>query len=157
MLNYMHPNAALTLRDAIAQLREEDAKERDVAPTVAPEVERSMTAHDAVHVIFACDTSDRGEAIAHAWMLLGTTVTRRQLRDVMGTRDHRAFARELGHARRVMALVSALPSIAAAALRARRMTRRWSWTDYDRYLNTPLVDIRREYGVRVPARRHTAD
>ena len=156
MLDYLHPNATLILRDAITQLREEDAKERDVAPTVAPEVERSMTAHDAVHVIFACDTSDRGEAIAHAWMLLGTTVTHGQLRDVMGTRDHRAFARDLGHGRRIVALLSALPAIGAAALRARRMHRRWSWTDYDRYLDTSLADIRREYGVRVPPRRHFA-
>lgn len=153
MLDYLNSDATLTLRDAITQLREEDAKERDVAPRVAPGVERSMTAHDAVHVVFACDTSDKGEAVAHAWMLLGTTVTHRQMREVMGTRDHRAFARELGHGRRLLALLSALPSIAAAGFRARRMRRRWSWTDYDRYLDTPLAEIRREYGVRVPSRR----
>lgn len=132
MLDYLRPDATLTLRVAIAQLREEDAKERDVAPAVALEVERSITAHDAVHVIFACDTSDRGEAIAHAWMLLGTTVRHSQLRDVMNTRDHRKFPRDLGHARRVLALLSALPAIVAAALHARRMRRRWSWADYDR-------------------------
>ncbi|MFN3945297.1 MAG: hypothetical protein ACK4K7_10235 [Allosphingosinicella sp.] len=149
MLDYLNPDCPLSLRKAIAQLREEDAKERDVAPSVAPEVERSMTAHDAVHVIFACDTSDRGEAIAHAWMLLGTTVTHRQLSEVMGTGDHRTFVREIGHARRMRALLSALPAVAVAAFRARRMTKRWSWTDYDRYLDTPLVEIRREFGVRV--------
>lgn len=149
MLEYLKPNTSLTLRGGITQLREEDAKERDMAGTVAPEVERSMTAHDAVHVIFACDTSDKGEAVAHAWMLLGTTVTHRQLRDVMGTQDHRAFARELGRGRRLLALLSAIPAIMAAALRARQMHRRWSWFDYDRYLDTPIVDIRSEYGVRV--------
>lgn len=150
MLDYLKPDCTLTLRAAIAQLREEDAKDRDVAAKVAPEVERSMTAHDAVHVIFGCDTSDRGEAIAHAWMLLGTTVTHRQLRDVMSTRDHRAFVRGIGHARRLKALVSALPAVAAAALTARRMTKRWSWTDYDRHLDVPLAHIRREHGVRIP-------
>jgi ubiquinone biosynthesis protein Coq4 len=149
MLDYLNPDCPLSLREAIAQLRDEDAKERDVAPSVAPEVERSMTAHDAVHVIFACDTSDRGEAIAHAWMLLGTTVTHRQLTEVMGTGDHRMFVREIGHARRLRALLSALPAVAVAAFRARRMTKRWSWTDYERYLDAPLVEIRREYGVRV--------
>lgn len=151
MLDYLDPKATLTLREGIAQLREEDAKERDVAPIVAPEVQRSMTAHDAVHVLFACDTSDRGEAVAHAWMLLGTTVSHRQLRDVMGTRDHRAFARELGRGRRLRALLSALPAIAGALLRARSMRERWSWTDYDRHLDRPLCDIRRDYGIRVSA------
>lgn len=153
MLDYMNPDAAITLRQAIIQLREEDAKERDVALRVAPEVERSMTAHDAVHVIFACDTSDKGEAIAHAWMLLGTTVTHRQLRSVMATSDHHAFARELGHGRRMVALLSVLPSIAAAVFRARRMRQRWGWTSYERYLDTPLTEIRREYGIAVPRRR----
>lgn len=153
MLEYLDPNCTLTLRDAITQLREEDAKDRDVASKVAPEVARSMTAHDAVHVIFACDTSDRGEAVAHAWMLLGTTVTHRQLREVMRTRDHRAFVRQIGHRRRLRAAVAALPAIAGAALRARRMRRRWSWTDYDHHLDTPLAEIRREHGIRVPAPR----
>lgn len=153
MLDYLDPKCTLTLREAITKLREEDAKERDVAPRVAAEVERSMTAHDAVHVLFACDTSDGGEAIAHAWMLLGTTVRHHQLKDVMSTRDHQTFAREVGHTRRFRAAIAALPSIAAAALRAQRMHRRWPWTAYDHYLDTPLVDIRREYGIRVPARR----
>ncbi|UQV18922.1 hypothetical protein MU852_03350 [Brevundimonas albigilva] len=150
MLAYLEPQCRLTLRQSIALLREEDAKERDVAMTVAPEVERSMTAHDAVHVIFACDTSDRGEAIAHAWMMLGTTVKHGEIRAVTMSRDHRTFASEMGHARRLGALIAALPSIADAAFRARRMRKRWSWTDYDRYLEVPLVDIRKEYGVRIP-------
>lgn len=151
MLDYLKRDSRLTLREAITQLRQEDAKDRDVASTVAPEVERSMTAHDAVHAVFACDTSDRGEAVAHAWMLLGTTLTRRELHEVMASRDHRSFAAGIGHRRRLLALLSALPAIAAAALRARRMSRRWPWDGYDRYLDTPLADIRREYGVRVPA------
>jgi ubiquinone biosynthesis protein Coq4 len=75
MLEYLYADCTLTLCAAITQLGEEDAKGRDLAPSVAPAAERSMTAHDVVHVIFACDTSDRGEAIAHAWMLMGTTVT----------------------------------------------------------------------------------
>lgn len=150
MLEYLDPDCALTLRAAIALLREEDAKDRDVAPTFAPEVQRSMTAHDAVHVIFGCDTSDRGEAVAHAWMMLGTTVTHAQLREVMGGRDHRAFTRQLGARRRVLAMIAALPAIGAAALRARRMRRRWSWTDYDRHLDRSLVEIRRDYGVKLP-------
>lgn len=153
MLDYLEPNATFMLREAIAQLREEDAKNFDVACRVSPHLERSIMAHDAVHVLFACDTSDKGEAIAHAWMLLGTTVTPRQLRDVMATRDHRTFAGELGHGRRVLALLSALPSIAVAALRARRMNRRWSWTEYDRYLDTPLANIRSEYGIRLRTER----
>lgn len=152
MLDYLNPASKLTLREAITLLREEDAKDRDMASVVAPEVAQSMTAHDAVHVIFGCDTSDKGEAVAHAWMLLGTTVTHRQLREVMGSRDHRSFARELGHTRRIGALVSALPAIVRSAARAIRMQRRWAWDEYHRHLDTSLVDIRRDLGVRILSR-----
>lgn len=150
MHTYMQPESTLTLRAAIEQLRREDAKDRDVAPVVAPEVRRSLTAHDAVHVIFGCDTSDRGEAIAHAWMLLGTDVRRDELHRVMASPDHRRVARAAGHARRLRALLSALPAIARAAVRARRMHRRWGWNDYHALLDTPLVEIRRRYGIRLP-------
>ena len=150
MLDYLRHVCTLTLRDAIRQLREEDAKERDVATQFSPEVERSMTAHDAVHVIFACDTSDRGEALAHAWMMLGTTVTHQDLRLVMAGRDHTGIIRDIGGRRRLAAHAKAQPAIVAPAFRARHMRRRWSWTDYDRYLDTPLAAIREEYGVRLP-------
>lgn len=152
MSEYMRPDSTLTLRQAIEQLRREDAKERDVAPAVAPELARSMTAHDAVHVIFGCDTSDRGEAIAHAWMLLGTDVDRTELHHVMASRDHRRFAREVGHLRRLRSVLGALPAMARAAWRARRMHRRWGWSEYHHLLDTPLVEVRRRYGIIVAPR-----
>lgn len=153
MLSYLKPDCTLTLREGITQLREEDAKGRDVAPQFALEVERSMTAHDAVHVIFGCDTSDRGEAVAHAWMMLGTTVKHSDLQQVMDGRDHAAIVREIGGGRRLVALLKAIPAIGVAALRARRLSKRWSWTDYDRYLDVPLTTIRAEYGVRLSKQR----
>lgn len=149
MHEYMMPDSRLSLREAIALLREEDAKGRDVAPAFAPEVQRSLTAHDAVHVIFGCDTSDRGEAIAHAWMLLGTTATHRQMAEVTKGRDHLAVVAEIGNPRRMKAVLSAIPAIVAAAFRTRRMTKRWEWLGYERYLDAPLADIRHEYGVRL--------
>ena len=153
MLSYLQPESRQTLRQAIAELREEDARERDVAPAFAPALQRALTAHDAVHVIFACDTSDHGEALAHAWMLLGTTVTQRELRAVMDGMDHGRVVGALGHRRRLLALCRALPSIAAAILRSRRMTRRWVWLDYDRHLDVPLAAIRHAHGIRVPTAR----
>ncbi len=151
--SYRDVDCASTLRDCIAHLRLEDAKARDVAPAFAPETQRSLTAHDSVHVIFACDTSDRGEAIAHAWMLLGTDVTHRQLLNVTGARDHTRIVREIGVPRRLSALLSALPAIFDAALRARRMTHRWSWNGYEAWLDKPLTEIRAAHGVILPVRR----
>ncbi len=109
-----------------------------------------MTAHDAVHVIFGCDTSDKGEAVAHAWMLLGTNVRQADLNHVLASNDHRRFTREVGHWRRLRAALSALPAMAQAAWRARRMHRRWGWDDYHDQLDTPLVELRRRYGISLP-------
>ena len=71
-----------------------------------------------------------------------------------GTREQLSRAERVARGKdaRVAAPLEALPAIAAAALRARRMHRRWPWFGCDRYLGTPLVEIRRKYGVLVPGR-----
>ena len=30
-----------------------------------------------------------------------------------------------------------------------RMPRRWPWSEFDTYLDVPLAEIRREYGIRI--------
>ena len=36
--------------------------------------------------------------------------------------------------------------------RARRMRRRWPWSDFEPYLAKPLVEIRREFGIELVLR-----
>ena len=73
-LAYMRPDATMTLREGLAEyyttidglITEENAD---------PEVAALFRFHDTCHVLFGCDTSIHGEALADTWSIFGTTVT----------------------------------------------------------------------------------
>jgi hypothetical protein len=45
--------------------------------------------------------------------------------------------------------ISAAPRV---LWRARRMHKRWPWSDFDGYRAVPLAEIRREFGIRLLSR-----
>ena len=42
--------------------------------------------------------------------------------------------------------VANVPRVLAGCM---RMHQRWPWSDFDRYRNVGLVEVRREYGIRI--------
>lgn len=80
MLSYQNAYSEMTLREAIAELQAAAGEQNFTFES--PEMQRAIEAHDAVHAVFACDITQTGEVIAHAWMLLGTTVKIRKLLDI---------------------------------------------------------------------------
>jgi hypothetical protein len=144
MLPYHNPQSKLPLRAALAELR---AAEGDITMEVDATLAAALESHDVVHVLFGLDTSELDEVVAHGWMLLGTTMTMREMHAVMAQADHRRLATDLGHVRRLGLLVRAAPRLFGAFWRARRMSKRWPFADYSRYLDVPLDQIRREYGI----------
>ncbi|MCG8588868.1 MAG: hypothetical protein MJE66_06215 [Proteobacteria bacterium] len=49
-------------------------------------------------------------------------------------------------------VVTSLRSVVLLPLvfwRCFRMPRRWPWSEFDTYLDVPLAEIRREYGIRI--------
>ena len=147
---YLHPDTTLTLREALAELH---ALEGDVTPeVVSAELTAALTAHDAVHVLFACDITDRDEVLAHLWMMAGTDASLKQLHAMTQDADHRRYARHFAHGRRLLTVIAALPAMVGVLTRAARMTKRWPFADYARYLDQPLTTLRAEFGIRVPHR-----
>ena len=149
-LQYLAPDCPMSLREGIAELRGAEGAEGDAAVQVAPELVHDLDVHDAIHVLFACPTSVAGEVIAHVWTAFGTTAKLADLHRVNAHRDHRKVLAQIGHWRLVKSWFRSLPRIAATLWRARRMTRRWPVEQMASSLDRPLVDIRREFGIRLP-------
>ncbi len=139
----------MTLREAISELRAAAGEQNFTFES--PEMQRAIEAHDAVHAVFACDITQAGEVVAHAWMLLGITVKAQEMKQVAAHREHRKIASDEGHAKMIGAAIRALPRVARAAVAALRMKRRFPSAGYDEFLDRRLLDIRREFGIRVPA------
>jgi ubiquinone biosynthesis protein Coq4 len=149
MLLYQDSQSTMTLREAIDELRSLTGEEAIYPEQLSPEIKKALDAHDAVHVIFGCDTSETDEVIAHAWMLLGTTVKMDELQQIAAHNEHRQIASEVGHLRMLRFAIGALPRLLKAAIAAKQMKKRFPWERYFDFLDRSLLDIREEFGIKI--------
>lgn len=113
--------------------------------------------HDAVHVIYGCNTSMPDEAIVKLSSLFGTTGGFSVLR---GYRLHESLDiyRKLPFASTLVALLLAPYLIARTLWRCARQRSRWPWIEHEQFMNTPLDELRARFGIKVAhATRPDAD
>lgn len=149
-LRYLSPDCGLTLRAGIAELREAEGADHDAAAQVAPELWRDLDIHDAIHVLFGCPTTLRGEIAAHVWTVWGTNLPMRDMHRVTGHADHRQVLRSIGHARLVQAWFRGLGAVITTIVRSLRMTRRFDVASLEAALDRPLKELRSELGIILP-------
>ncbi|MCA9771780.1 MAG: hypothetical protein KC466_05185 [Myxococcales bacterium] len=113
------------------------------------EVAQALRVHDTAHVVFGCDTSLHGEALADPWTLFGTTVTFREYLGLLRYPQIRQVFRDAGTWNLIKATVLALPDYLRLFACTVRMPKRWPAHDHAAYMNRSLADIRREFGIRV--------
>lgn len=148
-LEYTDPRSTQTLREGIQALRGAEGIGNDAAENVAPELAQDIDMHDAIHVLFGCSTSLSSEIIAHVWTAFGTTTKAENMRRVNQHSDHRQVLAKIGHRRLLKAWLRSLPQIIMTIFQAMRMKRRWPAESYEEYLDLPLCDIRRSFGIRL--------
>ena len=106
--------------------------------------------HDACHVLFGLDTTLTDEGLADLWTIFGTDI---------GLRRYVAYLRADPVARRIVKEIGVIPTIATSLrlvpsgvqvlLRARRMKEKWQWGSEKRYLDWPLVKLRRQFKIEI--------
>ncbi len=116
---------------------------------VSEEAAQFFRCHDVAHVVFACDTTLVGEGTVKIWTIFGTTLG--FWKHLRGYSEADAFSLFRQYSRRHLAqhigrLLTSLPS---TIMRARGMTTRWPWSEYEPYLDVTLADIRAEFGIEV--------
>ena len=146
---YLDPDCPLTLRDAIAELRELEAN-NDAVDTM-PALARDLDIHDVIHAVFACTTDLPGEIRAHVWTIFGTDVSMREMHRVNAHGDHRAALAQIGHAKLLRIWMLAAGCIASTWWRARRMRQRLRKQDIPELMDRRLCDIRASLGIVLPA------
>ena len=125
-----------------------------VNPTFAAETDllgqprATVVAHDVCHVLLGMGPSSEEELVVEVFTALGCSFS---FREVVAFRK-KAFATELlrtfGVRRMVRRLVLSLPRVLRAVWACLRMTRRWPHQAWQPYQDVPLVQLRREFGLR---------
>ena len=146
-LQYLNPDSSQSLREGIAELRKAEGAEGDAMETISEELLPDIEIHDAIHVLFACSTDLRGEIFAHVWTIFGTTMQMKEMKRVNLHQDHKSALKDIGHRHLLRTWLRNVPKILGTILRSFRMKRRWPAREFSRFLDRPLKDLRREFGI----------
>jgi hypothetical protein len=147
MLAYQDPGSTLTLEKGLAEYhasRTGLVRDRDVSPAAR----EFFRCHDAAHVVFGCDTSLVEEASVKLWSFFGTTGGLGLLRAYRLPESQEIYE-EIGWRDVAATTLRSLTVLPVVLWRCLRLRKRWPWADFDAYLGVPLVEIRREFGIRV--------
>lgn len=140
------PYSDLALEDALIAFRTEhglEAKFQAMRSEARPQYER----HDMVHVLFGLDTSMRQEAQADGWTLFGTDISRAEIGEFFALPEEAELVRELGWWSVARGYLAAIPDYLRIAVKARRLRRRWPWSNNAAYRSVRVAAIRAEFGI----------
>lgn len=151
MLKFQEQNSPQTLREGIAEFHADNPQlaTRDFSGELAANF---FPAHDAMHVLFGQNTDIDGEGIVKYWTMGATDVgfwglfKYRNVQEVVDLRQGLPMRHYLAIA--LPMLPSFVPSIIRGVRLAKKsLTKQWAHFGWQAYLDTPLKDIRAEYGI----------
>ena len=108
-----------------------------------------VQAHDVCHIVFGCGSTAADELIVETWTVLGTYIPARQYVEMLGNGLSGQIVRTFGVFRMLRRLGLTAPRVAKTIWAARKLHKRWPHFDYEKYWDTPLCEIRREFGIQV--------
>ena len=136
----------LTLKEALAQFREAN----DLAAKYAGTGELSksfMDRHDTIHILFGTDTSFQQEAMTDYFTIFASDAKWSDLTQYFNLPEQKELFEEVGWPKMISGSLRSLPNAVRVAFRSRKLKRKWGWNDYADYLDTPVANIRREFGI----------
>jgi hypothetical protein len=140
-------NAALTLAQGLAEYYAASPWLKRGAELAEP-ARTFFACHDAVHVVFGCDTSLTQEAVVKLRSILGTTAGFSVLRGY-ALYESLDIYRTLKPREILVTIVTSMGIVPRTILRCAQQTKRWPWDGYHEYLDVPLYDIRQAFGIRL--------
>jgi len=138
----------ITLQQGLDQFHNKNMKYFSERPN-SKEGEEFLRCHDVAHIIFECDTTLYGEGVVKVWTTFGTTLSFWEV--TSGYNEANAFELfklySLRHIlKNILRFILVIPK---TIVRAKRMSKPWSFSEYNLYLDTPLTEIRKEFNIQV--------
>ena len=147
MLRFQSPDCGMTLREGLGEYY---ASRNDLVTGrgASDSARRFFQCHDAAHVVFGCSTSLTNEAMVKIWSFFGTTTGLSLIRDYRSPESKEIYEQIKWSDIPGTALRS-MVNVPLVTFRCLRMRKRWPWTEFERYENVRLDEIRREFRIRV--------
>ncbi|MBI1200101.1 MAG: hypothetical protein GC203_19755 [Phenylobacterium sp.] len=147
MLAFQPQDSAMTLAEGLAEYYEKHPLLKRGATLPAP-AQDFFRCHDAAHIVFGCDTSLANEAVVKLSSIFGTTAGLGVLKGY-ALYDSLDIYRKLPPGEVLDVIARAVVIAPRTIARRLRQTKRWPWSRFEAFLDWPLVEIRREFGIYV--------
>ncbi len=105
--------------------------------------------HDACHVVFGIGTSSQEELMIETITAFGCIVPLKKIPEITRPKFFVALVDHFGPFRMVRRFILSVPKIIETLLMIFGMKKRWPHFDYARYMDIPLKDIRKEFGIKI--------
>ena len=146
MLEFQHQDSDQTLAQGLAEYFA--ANPGLARAHLSPAAQAFFRCHDVAHVVFGCDVALDDEAVVKIASIFGTTAG---LGVLKGYRLHESLQiyRRLRVIDVLLSVMRSLVIVPRTALRCMAQRARWPWAEHQQLLDTPLRQLRREFGIRV--------
>lgn len=149
MLAYRDQDAPMSLADGLAEYyREHTFLKR--GDQLEPPAREFFRCHDAVHVLYGCDTSLSQEAVVKLSSIFGTTGGMGVLRGY-ALHDSMDIYRTLKLGEILATAAASFVIVPRTLVRCAGQKARWPWSEFNEHMDTPLRDLRAQFGIRVVA------
>lgn len=108
-----------------------------------------LTHHDVGHVFFGVNTSILDEAAGDYWTLFGTDLSFKEYLAYAKSPEGKKLIKDTGFVNIIKSLFFGMPLFYKIYWRTRKMTRKWKTRGYHQYMDTPLVEIRKEFNLEI--------
>ncbi|OUR65918.1 hypothetical protein A9Q79_02765 [Methylophaga sp. 42_25_T18] len=145
---FQEQDCKLTLREALAEFYSVNSHLFSVPEpdTVWTEL---LVHHDVGHVFFGVNTSILDEAAGDYWTLFGTDMSFKEYLAYAKSPEGKKLIENIGFVNIVKSLILGLPLLYKTCIQARKMNRKWKTRGYEQYMDTPLVEIRKEFNLEI--------
>ncbi len=100
-------------------------------------------------MVFGLGASSEEELIVEVWTFFGCILPIKKVMEAPKVEFAKDLLKTFGPWRLVRRFVLTSPRMIRAFIAALRMKKRWPHFDYQQYMDVPLAEIRREFGIRI--------
>ena len=149
-LAYQEQDTDLTLRQGLSEYLASNPDLIDTNETSSCEMASYFANHDASHVVFGTSTEIADELIQDIWTFLAIDIKyRNYVGDLVKAREGLEVAKALPFWGTLKGFCSLLGVMPRLLHRSRKMSQKWPWSEWEEYLDKPLSETRKQFGIRV--------
>jgi ubiquinone biosynthesis protein Coq4 len=138
----------VTLQQGVDKFYKKNMKYFSDRPT-SDRAQKFLLCHDVAHIVFGCDTSIYGEGVVKLWTTFGTTLGFWKVISEYNEANAFELFRMYSFQHVAKNIFRFLLIIPKTIIRARQMSKPWTWSNYQPYLNKPISEIRKEFNIKV--------